>query len=310
MIKKTFVKAILQPYKVVSYINNSRFAWLIPDKLCLKCLYRTLIGDRLNLKEPNTFNEKLQWLKLYDRQDKYVELVDKYKVKEYISKKIGEQYVIKLLDVWEKVDDIDVSHLPEQFVLKTTHDSKGVVICEDKEKFDIESAKILLKRHMETNFFYKGREWPYKKVKPRVIAEEYLKDHHDGELRDYKFFCFHGVPKVLYITQGRNGNDETFADFFDMEFKHLEIQIDHKMAPYTPHKPQNFELMKELASALSKDIPHVRVDFYEANGKVYFGELTFYHCSGFVKFKQEEVAQLFGSWIDLEMVENNDKIPV
>lgn len=293
------LNVIKNPYKLIVHLNNTSFTRFIPDVLCLKCIYRDQTGKRLDLKNPKGFNEKLQWLKLYNHQPQYNNLVDKFEAKNFVAGIIGEDYIIPSLGVWEDIEDVDISKLPEQFVLKTTHDSKGVVICKDRNTFNWEAAKEKLKKHLNKNFYYGGREWPYKDVKPRIIAEEYKEDKVTGELRDYKFFCFNGQPKVLYIAQGRGIGNEVVADFFDMEFNHLDLKIDHEMATSIPEKPYNFDLMKQLASRLSSGLPHVRVDFYEANGNVFFGELTFFHCSGFANFHPDKWDKTFGDWIIL-----------
>jgi hypothetical protein len=184
-------------------------------------------------------------------------------------------------------------------VLKNTHDSGGLVICKDKTKLDIPAARQKLGKFLKRNYYDQNREWPYKNVKPRIIAEEYMEDTRQGELRDYKFFTFGGEPKVLYIAQGRGRGEDTVADFFDMDFNHLPFTIDHEMAPVPPEKPENFELMKKLAAALSAGTPQLRVDFYEVDGKVYFGEMTFFHCSGMAPFHPESWDKTFGDWVRL-----------
>lgn len=254
----------------------------------------------MNLDSPKSYNEKLQWLKLFDRDSKYTKLVDKYEVKKYVSSVIGNQYIIPTLGVWDSFDDIDFASLPDRFVLKCTHDSGGVVICKDKSTFDKVKAKRIIQSSLKKNFFYEGREWPYKNVKPRVIAEKYMEDPDSGELPDYKFFCFDGVVKALFIATDRQKKDEdTKFDFFDAEYNHLEFTNGHPMAKETPAKPKCFEEMKELAALLSKGIPQVRVDFYEVNGEVLFGELTFSHWSGLTPFVPEKWDNIFGSWINL-----------
>lgn len=265
----------------------------------LKQMYRIHMGRELNLENPSTYTEKLQWLKLYDHRPEYTRMVDKYSVKEYIAETIGEEYVIPLLGVWERVEDIDFDRLPRQFVLKTTHDSGGLIVCKDKAKLNIPAAKRKLEHFLKRNYYDHNREWPYKNVPHRIIAERYMEDSLQGELRDYKFFTFGGVPKVLYIAQGRGNGGKTVADFFDMEFNHLPFTIDHDMAPVPPEKPVNFELMKELAAKLSAGTPQLRVDFYEVDGKVYFGEMTFFHCSGMESFHPEHWDQIFGDWVVL-----------
>ena len=265
----------------------------------LKKEYRFLMGKDLDLGNPKLYTEKLQWLKLYDHRPEYTTMVDKYTVKQYVAERIGEEYVIPLLGVWERVEDIDFDTLPDQFVLKTTHDSGGLVICKDKSQLDIQAAKKKLAYFLNRRYYDYNREWPYKNVKPRIIAEAYMEDSTYRELRDYKFFTFGGVPKVLYIAQGRGKGEPTVADFFDMEFNHLPFTIDHDMANIPPKKPENFELMQELAAKLSQGTPQLRVDFYEVDGKVYFGEMTFFHCSGFAPFHPEEWDRTFGDWVVL-----------
>ena len=271
----------------------------------LKRMYRIQMGRELNLENPQTYTEKLQWLKLNDHRPEYTRMVDKFAAKEYVAEKIGSEYVIPLLGVWDRVEDIDFEKLPQQFVLKTTHDSGGLVICKDKAKLDIPAAKRKLRHFQKRNYYDHNREWPYKHVLHRIIAEGYMEDTAQGELRDYKFFTFGGEPKVLYIAQGRGRGEPTVADFFDMEFNHLPFTIDHDMATMPPEKPKNFELMKKLAATLSEGTPQLRVDFYEVDGKVYFGEMTFFHCSGMEAFHPESWDQKFGDWVILP--EKNDE---
>lgn len=269
------------------------------DKKYLQKLYKAAFGKELDWDNPQTFNEKLQWLKLYDRKPIYTTMVDKYEVKKYVAEKIGEEYIISTLGVWDNFDDIDFDKLPDQFVLKCTHDSGGLVICKDKRKLDIATAKKKMEKALRTSFYSEFREWPYKDVKPRIIAEQYMADE-SGGLIDYKFFCFDGVPRIMFIATDReNPNEETKFDFFDMDFNHLDIRNGHPNAKLPPRKPKRFELMKQLASKLSNGIPHVRVDMYEVNGKVYFGELTFYHWGGVVKFEPDSWDKILGDWLVL-----------
>lgn len=269
------------------------------DEDFLKQMYQIRMGRKLNLEDPVLYTEKLQWLKLYDHRPEYTTMVDKYAVKQYVTEKIGQDYVIPILGVWNRVEDINFESLPERFVLKTTHDSGGIVVCKDKTRLDIAAAKKKLKHFLKRDYYGQNREWPYKNVPHRIIAEAYMEDSATAELRDYKFFTFGGVPKVLYIAQGRGKGDPTVADFFDMDFNHLPFTIDHDMAAVPPEKPENFELMKKLAAALSESTPQLRVDFYEVDGKVYFGEMTFFHCSGMEAFHPEEWNRTFGDWVTL-----------
>lgn len=295
----TFFKLLADKDAMFCYLADKGYLGNVSDVTFLRRIYRKKFGKELNLDSPVTYTEKLQWLKLYDRRPEYTQMVDKYEAKQYVAERIGSQYVIPILGVWDRVEDIDFDTLPRQFVLKTTHDSGGLVICKDKQMFDIDEAKRKL-RHFHKREYYKyNREWPYKHVKHRIIAETYLEDSFYGELRDYKFFTFDGVPKVLYIAQGRSAGEKTMADFFDMEFNHLPFVIDHEMAQVQPEPPACFEEMKQLAARLSQGIPQLRVDFYEADGRVYFGEMTFFHCSGFAPFFPQKWDQIFGEWVHL-----------
>ena len=271
----------------------------LPATDFLKRMYRICMGRELDLDNPLTYTEKLQWLKLYDHRPEYTAMVDKYAVKQYVAEKIGAEYVIPLLGVWERAEDIDFDALPQQFVLKTTHDSGSYVVCKDKSQLDIPAARKRMAKFLKRKYYGNNREWPYKNVKPRIIAEAYMEDSRYGELRDYKFFTFGGEPKVLYIAQGRGRGEPTVADFFDMDFNHLPFTIDHDMAPVPPEKPECFEEMKRLAAVLSEGTPQLRVDFYEVDGRVYFGEMTFFHCSGMEGFQPEEWGRIFGDWVQL-----------
>lgn len=279
--------------QILRYMLN----WM-PDKLFLRYKYYKRTGKHLNLRNPAEYTEKLQWLKIYDRRPIYTTLVDKYAVKEYIAQKLGKEVIIPLIGVWDRVEDIDFDALPNQFVMKCTHDSGGLEICKDKSSFDFEAAKKRINKILKQNFYWVSREWPYKNVKPRVVIEEYMQDTETGELRDYKFFTFNGVPKVMYIATGR-GTGETYSDFFDMDFNHLDMTIDHRNAPVAPQKPHNFEAMKQAAQKLAEGIPQIRVDFYEINGKMFFGEMTFFHCGGFHRLHPENLNTVWGEWIKL-----------
>lgn len=270
--------------------------------------YKLKFNKKLDLKNPQTYNEKLQWLKLYDRKPEYIKMVDKYLVKEFVANLIGEKYIIPTLGVWDSFDDIDFDLLPEQFVLKCTHDSGGLVICRDKSRLDIQSTKQKIEKCLKENYYWRGREWPYKHVKPRIIAEKLMQDskeHPEEGLTDYKFFCFEGEPKAMFIATDRDKKDvETKFDFFDMDFNHLPFTNGHPNSEKKIYKPQKFDLMIDLCKKLSKNIPQVRVDFYESEGEIYFGELTFFHWGGLVAFEPEEWDNTFGSWINLKNTEN------
>ena len=272
--------------------------WL-SDKAFLRLQYRCLCGEKLNLKTPKSYNEKLQWLKIYDHNAKYRDLVDKYEAKRVVSHIIGEEYIIPTLFVWNNVEEIEWEKLPNQFVLKCTHDSGGVYVCRDKNKLNKAEACEFLNKSLKNRFYYSTREWPYKNIKPRIIAEKYMEDS-SGELRDYKYFCFNGEAKAIFIASDRlNPNEDTKFDFFDMDFNHLPFRGGHPNSTKPIIKPQGFEEMRVLAEKLSVNIPHVRVDFYDVNGKVYFGEMTFYHWGGMAPFDPQEWNYTFGSWITL-----------
>lgn len=306
MLKK-IKKLLKNPIIAAEVLMHSRLMQIFPDKAFLKMAYRTYLRKKLNLDNPTTFNEKLQWLKLNDRKPEYTVYVDKYLVREHIKNTIGEQYLIPLLGVWDDPEKIDFDALPDQFVLKCNHNSgRGMCICTDKSKIDINKVKKGLKKGLKENYYLSGREWPYKNVPRRIIAEKYMVDESGYELKDYKFFCFDGEVKALFIATDRGSKtEETKFDFYDAEFNHLPFTNGHPNANKEIKKPQSFEEMKRLAEVLSKGIPQVRVDFYDINGKVYFGELTFSHWSGFVPFVPEEWDYTFGSWIDIDGLKNN-----
>lgn len=278
-----------------------KYPYLSTDKFFLKKIFKQKLGRSLNLDNPQTFNEKLQWLKLYYRNPILTTMVDKVEVKKYVADKIGEEYLIPTLGVWNSFDEINIKELPNQFVLKTNHDYGGIVICEDKLKLDYNFTKRKLSKHLKRNFYYSGREWAYKDVKPQVLAERYMVDQETGDLRDYKFFCFDGEPKLLFVATDRQRKDDILKfDFFDLSFNHLNVtqgKRGHNREGIK--KPINFEKMIELTKILSEGLPHVRVDFYEINGKIYFGELTFYHDSGFQPFIPEEWDYKLGSYLNL-----------
>ncbi|MBR2722397.1 MAG: glycosyl transferase [Clostridia bacterium] len=276
---------------------------ILSDKAYIKLRFRLNFNKKLDLRNPQTYNEKLQWLKLYYRNPLYPTLVDKYLVKEYVSKQIGEKYIIPTLGVWDNFDELDFDSLPDQFVLKCTHDSGGLVICHDKSVLDREHARAKIEKSLRVNYYWHGREWPYKQVRPRIIAEKLMmdsKDQAEEGLTDYKFFCFDGEPKAMFIATDRAKKDiETKFDFFDMEFNHLPFTNGHPNADKPIQKPEQFDLMVELCRELSKGHPHVRVDFYESEGHIYFGELTFFHWGGMVPFEPEEWDYTFGSWLQI-----------
>lgn len=284
----------------MSYIMRKTFIGrLIPDKLFLYINFYGYIGHKLNLKNPKTFNEKLQWIKLYNRKSEYTEMVDKYEAKKYIARTIGEEYIIPTLGVWDKFDDIDFSKLPDQFVLKCTHDSGGLVICPDKSKLDIDGARKKINKSLRRNYFWHGREWPYKHVKPRIIAEQFMVDESGVELKDYKLMCFNGECKTTFVGSDRYSEKGFHTTYFDRDWNVLPFTRHYPYRKEGFPKPQSYEKMIELAEKLAKDIPFVRIDFYEIYGKIYFGEITFFPGSGNMEFVPSKWDEIVGSWIQL-----------
>lgn len=279
----------------------AQLAPILPDVFFDKVMFWLRVGYWPNFKNPRSYNEKLNWLKFNDIHPEYTKMVDKVTAKEYVASIVGEKYIIPTLGVWNSVDDIDWDTLPNQFVVKSTGDSGGVVVCKDKSKFDIEAAKFKLKSLGGRDYNQVSKEYPYKNVPHRYIAEEYMEDESGYELKDYKFFCFNGVVKYLFVATGRQNNDTRF-DFYDTEFNHLPVLNGHPNADVWPSKPENFEEMLEVAAQLSKDIPHVRVDLYNIKGKIFFGELTFFHWSGTTPYEPREWDYKFGEYLNLPKV--------
>ena len=296
--------------KGLKYITDENYRFLInaslgkydsmPDEEYLKRKFKAIMGRELNLESPQTFNEKLQWLKLYNRKPEYTMMVDKYKVREYIKEMIGEEYLIPLLGVWDDPDEIDFDALPNKFVLKCNHNSGlGMCICKDKSKLDIPKVKKELRKGLKQDYYLTGREWPYKDVPRKIICEKYMEDN-SNELIDYKLFCFDGMPQMTLVCSGRFTKDGLKEDFYNNEWELMNLQRpDHGNSSLCYQCPEKYELMKELASKLSKNLPFERIDFYEINEKVYFGEITFFPASGFESFKPDEWDSKLGEWIEL-----------
>ena len=273
-------------------------ARLWPAELYIKIFYYLHLKSWPNLKTPHTFSEKLNWLKLHDRNPLYTKLIDKYTVKDYVSKKIGADKVIPLLGVWNSFDEIDFDHLPEKFVLKCTHDSGGFMVCKDRSTFSKVKARSFFNRELRKNYYWNKREWPYKDIQPRIIAEKFMEDGDGDALTDYKFFCFNGEPKMMYISKDVSADPRT--DFYDMDWNYLPFKFKDPHADVRPSMPDKFEEMKEIARTLSKGIPHVRVDMYLINNHIFFGEMTFFHNSGFFSVTPEEWDDIIGGWLELK----------
>lgn len=295
--------------KIRTLINNPlifpikflyKISPLLSDEDYLKLLFPLKTGYLLNFRNPKTFNEKLQWLKINYRTPVMTRMVDKFASKEYAQEIIGDEYLIKTYGVWDSFEDIDFDKLPRQFVLKTTHDQGGVIIVTSKDELDKDYARNKLTSHLKTKHYYLTREWPYKNVKPRIIAEELIISKDTSTLCDYKFFCFHGTPKIMYISHEIEGGKKSL-DFFNMNFEQLDISRPSYPASRAQFDfPENWNLMIDLAGKLSQDLPHVRIDFYNVEGKVYLGEMTFFTGGGMEPFKPFEWDLELGSWINLE----------
>lgn len=294
---------IRNPYKLLSALAYRGRLNFLSDEQYLKMIYRGTIGKRLDLKNPKTFNEKLQWLKLYNRKPEYTMMVDKYAVREYIKKKLGEEYLIPLLGVWDSSDDIDFDKLPNQFVLKCNHNSGlGMCICKDKSKLDIDKVKKELKKGLEEDYYLTSREWPYKDVPRKIIAEKYMEEKPNTELNDYKLMCFNGKVRCSFVCSERFSDDGLRVTFFDKDWNVMPFERHYPKSVNAIEKPKTYEKMVEFAEILSKDIPFVRVDFYEISGKLYFGELTFFPGSGYEEFEPEEWDYKLGKMIDLNLI--------
>lgn len=270
----------------------------IPDEPYLQLVYFIKKREFINLKDPKSFNEKLHWLKLNDRKDYYTKLVDKYEVRNYIEEKIGKEYLIPLIGVWKKFDDINFDKLPNKFVLKCTHCSGGVIICTDKSKFDFSFARRKLNKILSKNYFYYYREWPYKNVEPKIICEKYMIDDDEKELKDYKILCFNGEPKLIQVDYERFTNHK--RNYYDINWKLTDLQRIVPNNSIIENKPEQLNEMLDIAKVLSKGFIFIRIDLYLINSKVYFGELTFFPGSGYTDNKPEEYDIKLGNWIKLE----------
>lgn len=292
-------------HDIILFLNSRGMLKFIPDSVFISYLYFKTFRKKLNLNNPKSFNEKLQWLKLYDRKKIYTDMVDKYEAKKYVSNIIGNEYIIPTIGIYDRFDDIDFEKLPNQFVIKCTHDSGGLIICKEKNKLNIKEARKKIEKSLKKNYFYFGREWPYKNLKPKIIIEKYMEDDIDSSMHDYKFHCFNG--KVKYILVCTNREKDLKETFFDLEWKISKFKRPNHEIDKDIKKPSNFSTMIELAEKLSNNIPFIRVDFYQINGKIYFGELTFYPAAGFAKFEPEEWDEKLGELIDLSVVKRNEK---
>lgn len=293
-------KILKNPKRIVRYLGARGLLNWLPDDVYLKIFYYSETNQKLNLDEPKTFNEKLQWLKLYDRNPNYSRYVDKYAVRSYISEVIGEEYLMPLIAVYDSVDEIDWNSLPNRFVLKCTHGSGGNIICTNKEKLNISDAKKKLKKWMKRNWYWLGREWPYKQVKPRIICEEFIDQDDGDELRDYRFFCFNGEPKFITVDFSITNKKKTRRNLYDLDWNLMDAEISYpKELDFKVKKPEKLDEMINLSKKISANIPHVRVDFYYIKNKIIFGEMTFYHQNGLGQIRPPEFNYKVGSWLKL-----------
>lgn len=291
-------RSIIREYQRRFTIQNPETC-ILSDRAFIKKIYYLRMGKKINLRNPKTFCEKENWLKLYDRRPEYTMMADKYAVREYISKKIGEEYLVPLLGVWDNSDDINFEKLPSQFVLKCNHNS-DVIICTNKQKLNIKEAREKLSIQLEQDYYLRKREWPYKNIPRKIICEKYMENTNGDVLVDYKIFCFNGSPKFIMVNSNRFGDGTINVDMYDMEWKHLDMQDGHyPMAGDFFEKPECFDEMMMLSRKLSKGIPFVRIDFNYWNRKLYFGELTFFHSAGLESFQPEEWDVILGSWLQL-----------
>lgn len=278
------------------HIIRSKFS----DKYAINSAFKERFGYNIDWREPKTFSEKLQWLKIHDRRPIYTKMVDKYEVKSYVSEIIGTEYIIKTYGIYNSFDEIDFDSLPNKFVLKCTHDSGSIVICKDKSCFNYANARKILENGLKKNFYKQSREWPYKNVKPRILAEEYMQDKNNISLTDYKFYCFNGKPKFLYVSYGLADHDSANISYLTLDWQKAPFsRPDYKEFPELPPKPQNYDLMIKLATKLSKDITFLRVDFYEINNMIYFSELTFFPGGGYTPFEPHEWDEKCGNLLQL-----------
>jgi hypothetical protein len=297
------VKAYINKPRLIGLAIVSRMTWL-PDELFLRLKYYFTMGSRLNLKHPQLFQEKIQWLKLYDRKPEYTRLVDKYAVKDYVANMIGDKYIIPTLGVWERFDDINFNLLPNRFVLKTTHGGGGggVVICKNKSSFDPTEAKKHLELSLKQDIYKYLREWPYKNVPRRIIAEELLETPEKTDLYDYKFFCFNGKVEYFKIDFGRF--KEHHANYYDCNANLMPFG-EADLPPVPKHQldiPDNLADMIALAETLSKGFTFIRIDLYNLSGRIYFGEMTFYPASGLGPFTSKEWDLKIGESLKLSAI--------
>ncbi|WP_367268450.1 ATP-grasp fold amidoligase family protein [uncultured Veillonella sp.] len=300
---KVGMSFLTKPYYRTRVLIKLGYYDSLSDEDFLKKVFPKYMGYPLNLENPKTFSEKLQWLKLNYRNPIQIIMVDKYEAKHFIAKHVGEQYVIPTLAVWDSVEDIDIDALPNQFVLKITHDSGGIVICKDKSTFDFEAAKAKLRASLRQDYSRIAREWVYQNVPRRIIAEEYISELGNDDLLDYKMYSFHGEPKLTVVCSNRFSKTGTRMNFYDMDWNSMGIHFGHyPPLPTEFPKPDTYGEMLQVAAELSKACPFLRVDFYEIKGRLYIGELTLFPGAGFERFRPISRDYELGEWLHLEIV--------
>lgn len=306
-LRKVFICIFDKDYRF-NVLSNFGFFNSMEAEEYLKRKYKSIMHKELDLDNPKSFNEKLQWLKINDHNPEYTIMVDKYEAKKYVASIIGEEYIVPTVAIYNNFEEIDLSKLPDRFVMKCTHDSGGIVICKDKSTYNKKYAKQKIKNRLKNNYYYMGREWPYKNVKPRIIIENYMEDKSQPDILDYKFFCFNGKVEYLYVSAGSHSKEQCLQ-FFDREYNLVDCKRNDYMAfTELPARPKNFNKMIEFAELLSKGIEHVRIDFYEINGKLYFSEFTFYTGSGFIPFEKDEWDIKLGNLINVQNVKLKNKM--
>ncbi|MGN0354886.1 MAG: ATP-grasp fold amidoligase family protein [Muricoprocola sp.] len=303
---KNIIKYIKNPYRVFASLSSKGKLLWMDEKVAVPLIYHGKVGEKLDLHNPVTFNEKLQWLKVYDHNPLYTKLVDKHEVRKYVEQWLGKEYLIPEIGIWESPEEIDFSILPSQFVIKCTHDSGSTIVCRNKDNLNKEDVIAQLNQRMRKSHYWIGREWPYKNVKPRIIAEKFMGVEQESRLTDYKFYCFNGEPKFLYISIGLENHETAQISFFDLngklmpfaraDFRRLEIELE---------MPSKFKEMIEIARKCAKQVASdfLRVDLYQINGQIYFSEFTFTPCSGYMEFVPKEYDRIIGDMLKLNKKE-------
>lgn len=303
---KKIINYILHPSQIKKrhFIRKmyGKYGQSLSDEEYISKIYKFRTGKSLNLENPSSFNEKMYWLKLNDRKPFYTLLCDKIEVKKIIEKELGPEYIVPTIDTWDSSDDIDFEKLPNKFVLKCNHDSGSVIVCRDKSKLNIKKTRKAINKCLKTDYFLKTREWPYKNINRKVFAEQYVESEDGTSMVDYKFFCFNGEPKFLYVSQGLENHQTASISFFDLDGNRLPFKRSDFKAIEHFEKPSNFEEMKKIAKTLAKlsQSKHVRIDLYSINNRIYFSEFTFFTCGGCIPFEPASADDEIGKMLKLD----------